>query len=209
MPSGGAMPVACSTPGGNLGANDTCSFRSLSPCKNSGRLFLLGLLRARHEPLPNVVAGVVVGVALVPTDRTPDQGSPWPIALAGFAGTIACDLGATPGTLPTGVFRIDPAADDPCVPGFIPAEVEGFPTESIRPFGVGAATVLSSLWLEGAQMLKDQQGRPLRLGEIHDTSTQAMGHVFVQVADLGPKGGVIRLPFGDDAGLAPVAGNPS
>jgi hypothetical protein len=170
---------------------------------------LLDLLTARHESLSDVPAGVVVGIPLLATGRTPDQRSTWPITLASLARTIARDPCATPSTLPTGVFRIDPAGDDPHVPGFVAGKAKDLAPQPEGALSIRASTVLASLGPEAAQMLEDQQGRPLCLGEIHDAPAQAMGRIFVQVADLGPEGNVIRFPFGDDAGRAPVAGNPS
>jgi hypothetical protein len=96
-----------------MGGNDTCGFRRLVPGGTSGRLFLRRALSACDKTLPDVPTRVVVGVHFLVTDRAPDQWSARPIAVAGFAVTVAGDLRSTVRTVAAGVPGIHAAVTMP------------------------------------------------------------------------------------------------
>ena len=209
IPSGGAVPGPASMPCGDVGNENTWVFRPLAPERTSGRLFFRAGRIPCHQALTNVPAGIMIGVHFFRADATPHQGSTGPIALSWRASTVAGDQGATPSTLAARVLGIDPAGDDPDVPGFIPGKAEDRAPEPEGPFGIGAPRIPAPFRPKMSQMLKHQHGRCLRCREIDDAAAQAMGGILVQMADRGPERDVVLLSLGNDAGFAPVAGNPS
>ena len=65
---------------------------------------------------------------------------------------------------------IDPAGDDPDVPGFIPGKAEDLAPEPEGPFGIGAPTVSAPFRPKMAQVLKHHEGCSLRRRELDDAA---------------------------------------
>src|SRR5258707_14659291 len=58
-------------------------------------------------------------------------------------------------------------------------------------------------------MFKHQNRRPMLLGKLDNASTDEVGDLLIACSDLAPQGGIVLLPFGNDASPGPVACNPS
>ena len=99
------------------------------------------------------------------------------------------------------VARVDPAGDDPSVPRFIFGEVEDPPLHPEGSLRVPPAAILALFRLEGSQVFKHENSRPLLSGKLHNASAHQMGNVLIGVADLAPEVGIVLFVLGNDACL--------
>jgi hypothetical protein len=112
-------------------------------------------------------------------------------------------------TFPTGVSGIDTGRDDPLIPRLVLGVLEEASLHPEGPFAVTPTTILALLRFELAQVLEDQNGGSMLLGKLHDASTHLVREILIGMPDLVPEGGVVLLPFDNQARLAALACNTS
>src|SRR5258708_36254789 len=140
---------------------------------------------------------------------TPHKWSTRSIAFCRLALRIAHDLCPAAGTGSAGIPGIDAGGDDALVPRLVFGVLEDATLHPESPFPVAPATILAFRWLEGAQMFKHQNRRPMLLGKLDNVSTDEVGDLLIACADLAPQGGIVLFACGNDASPGPVACNPS
>ncbi len=99
------------------------------------------------------------------------------------------------------VARVDPTGDDPLVPRLVFGVGEDPPLHPECSFAVSPAAILAQITLEGSQVFKHENSRPLLSGKLHNASAHQMGNVLIGVADLAPEVGIVLFVLGNDACL--------
>jgi hypothetical protein len=115
----------------------------------------------------------------------------------------------TTSTFPTGISGIDARRNNPFLPCLVPGILENASRDREGPFAIAPAAILALLGLELAQMLKDEDRRPVCFGELDNASTHLMGQILIRIPDLIPESFVILLPLGYEASPMSVACNAS
>jgi hypothetical protein len=165
------------------------------------RLFLGGVLRAGDEPLTDDETRIAIRVPSHGTRRTEHERCPWGVAFDRVPLGIANDRGMAAMTRSGRVARIDPARDDLLSPRLIFGVREDAPLHPVGSFAVPPVAILPLLRAQVPQVLEDEDGSPLRAGELDNTGTHQMGYVLIHVADLAPEVGIVLFVLRDDASL--------
>jgi hypothetical protein len=110
-----------------------------------------------------------------------------------------------PGTFATGVSGIDTGRDDSLVPRLVFGVGENASLHPEGSLAIATAAILAFLWLELAQVLKNENGRSMLLGKLDNASAHLMRQVLIGMPDLVPDGLVILFPLGNDARLGTLA----
>jgi hypothetical protein len=108
-------------------------------------------------------------------------------------------------TFSTGVSGIDARRDDPALPRLVLGVGEDTSRDRESAFAVASTTILAFLWLELAQVLKNENGRSMLLVKLDNASAHLMRQVLIGMPDLVPDGLVILFPLGNDARLGTLA----
>src|SRR5258708_28684030 len=148
-----------------------------------------------------------MGMALDATMMAQNQRSTLSIPLCRLPLLIACHQAVTTSTFPTGVAWIDPAGDDALVTCLIFGVLEDAPLHPEGSLAVSPTAILASLRFEVAEMFKHQDGRPVVMSKLDNTSTHQVRERLIAVLDLAPEVNIVLFALGYDAGLASVAGN--
>ncbi len=108
----------------------------------------------------------------------------------------------------TRVARVHAAGDNPtCVPRLIFRVAEDAAFHPVGAFHIAPARIRALFRLEIAQMLKDENARPMCFRELDNTCADEMRDMFINVSDLAPGICIVLFVFRDDASLRSVACN--
>src|SRR5947207_11346623 len=121
------------------------------------------------------------------------------IAAVGLPLGVTHDAGITAMAFSRCVARVDPTGDDPLVPRLVFGVGEDPPLHPECSFAVSPAAILALFRLEGSQVFKHENSRPLLSGKLHNASAHQMGNVLIGVADLAPEVGIVLFVLGNDA----------
>ncbi len=172
-------------------------------------MFLLVFLKPCKQSLTDDQRGIPIGISSHSTVRAKGQRRPRRVAFCGVFGVVACDEAMTTGAFFAGIAGAHTTRDDPLAPGFVLRVFEDASLHLVCPFRVTSTAVFALLWCEIAEVLKDEDTRPVLCSKLHDTRTDQMSHLLVHLSDLCPQSCVILLALSQNTGLAPVACNTS
>ena len=77
------------------------------------------------------------------------------------------------------------------------------------PFAIAPVAIFALLWLEGAQVLKDQDAGPLLFGKLDNASADQVREVLICLSDLAPESRIVLFALRNDASLGAVPCNAS
>src|SRR5450759_2995053 len=194
---------------GVLADGNTCRFLCPLYTERSWRLSLEWVVIAFHQTLTDDQTGIVIGIALRATLLAEDQWSAGGISFCWLACLIPGDKRMTASTFSARIPRVDSRCDDPLIPCLVFGIREDASLHPVCPLAIASMAVLALLWLEIAQVLKDQDRRPMLFGKLHNARTHQMRDGLVHVGDLAPEVCIVLFTFCYPARLAPVASDPS
>jgi hypothetical protein len=173
------------------------------------RLFLEWSLSAGNQTLPDDQTGIAIRIAAHGACFTEHERRSRGIACyrlsLGVADHQTLATSAFSGRIP----GIDPAGDDPLVPRFVFGVGEDASLHPESAFAIAPVAIFALLWLEGAQVLKDQDGGPLLFGKQDNASADQVREVLICLSDLAPESRIVLFALRNNASLGAVPCNAS
>src|SRR5690348_15282656 len=145
-----------------------------------------------------------------PTVHTEDEWSAGGIPFCWLARMVSSYWSSTSGTVPAVIARAHPAGNDSsCVPRLVSRVSKDPSLEPVATFAISASAICTFHWSKTAQVLKHQDTSVVLLRKRNNVMANQMGNLFIKVPYPSPQSYVVLFAFRKDAGLAPVACNPS